>query len=109
VHHLRAADAPQLAAAFIAAERRPSSLEIVTLDERLAAAARKEGFVLIEEFHPPNNLDENFGCNGNSATKGGNRVVLQHQYGSVSGYFHRNAIQVRRLTLRARTHRGETM
>jgi uncharacterized protein len=48
VHPLRAADALQLAAAFIAAERRPSSLEIVTLDERLAAAARKEGFVVIE-------------------------------------------------------------
>jgi predicted nucleic acid-binding protein len=48
VHPLRAADALQLAAAFIAAERRPSSLEIVTLDDRLAAAARKEGFVLIE-------------------------------------------------------------
>ena len=48
VHPLRAADAVQLAAAFIAAERRPSSLEIMTLDERLAAAARKEGFVLID-------------------------------------------------------------
>ncbi len=48
VHPLRAADALQLAAAFVAAERRPSSLEIVTLDERLAAAARKEGFVLTE-------------------------------------------------------------
>jgi predicted nucleic acid-binding protein len=48
VHVLRAADALQLAAAFVAAERRPSSLEIVTLDERLAAAARKEGFVLTE-------------------------------------------------------------
>lgn len=48
VHPLRAADALQLAAAFIAAERRPSSLEIVTLDERLAGAARKEGFVVIE-------------------------------------------------------------
>jgi uncharacterized protein len=48
VHSLRAADALQLAAAFVAAERRPSSLEIITLDERLAAAARKEGFVLIE-------------------------------------------------------------
>jgi predicted nucleic acid-binding protein len=46
VHPLRAADALQLAAAFIAAERRPPSLEIVTLDDRLAAAARKEGFVL---------------------------------------------------------------
>ncbi|HWQ00334.1 MAG TPA: type II toxin-antitoxin system VapC family toxin [Vicinamibacterales bacterium] len=48
VHPLPAADALQLAAAFIAAERRPSSLEVVTLDPRLAAAARKEGFALIE-------------------------------------------------------------
>jgi predicted nucleic acid-binding protein len=48
VHALRAGDALQLAAAFTAAERRPSSLEVVTLDDRLAAAARKEGFRLIE-------------------------------------------------------------
>ena len=48
VHPLRAADSLQLAAAFQAAERRPASLEIVTLDDRLAAAARKEGFVLVE-------------------------------------------------------------
>jgi predicted nucleic acid-binding protein len=48
VHPLRSADALQLAAAFLAAERRPSSLDVVTLDDRLAAAARKEGFVLIE-------------------------------------------------------------
>jgi uncharacterized protein len=48
VHPLRAADALQLAAAFLAAERRPSSLEVVTLDERLGDAARKEGFELIE-------------------------------------------------------------
>ena len=47
VHPLRSADALQLAAAFIAAERRPRSLEVVTLDDRLAAAARKEGFVLV--------------------------------------------------------------
>ena len=46
VHPLRAADALQLAAAFLAAERRPSSLEVVTLDDRLAAAARIEGFVV---------------------------------------------------------------
>lgn len=46
VHPLRAADALQLAAAFLAAERRPSALEIVTLDDRLATAARKEGFAL---------------------------------------------------------------
>jgi predicted nucleic acid-binding protein len=48
VHPLRAADALQLAAAFVAAERRPSSLEVVTLDERMAVAARKEGFAVIE-------------------------------------------------------------
>lgn len=48
VHALRAADALQLAAAFVAAERRPSSLEFVTLDERLANAAQKEGFSLVE-------------------------------------------------------------
>jgi predicted nucleic acid-binding protein len=48
VHPLRAADATQLAAAFVAAERRPASLEVVTLDLRLAAAARKEGFPLVE-------------------------------------------------------------
>jgi predicted nucleic acid-binding protein len=48
VHPLRAADSLQLAAAFVAAERRPASLEVITLDDRLAAAARKEGFALIE-------------------------------------------------------------
>jgi hypothetical protein len=37
-----------LAAAFIAAERRPPSLEVITLDERLADAARKEGFALVD-------------------------------------------------------------
>ena len=48
VHPLRAADALQLAAAFAAAERRPVSLEIVTLDDRLPNAARKEGFALLD-------------------------------------------------------------
>jgi uncharacterized protein len=48
VHPLRAADALQLAAAFIAAERRPASLEVVTLDDRLADAARREGFAVID-------------------------------------------------------------
>ena len=48
VHPLRAADALQLAAAFAAAERRPASLAIVTLDERLANAARKEGFAMFD-------------------------------------------------------------
>lgn len=48
VHPLRAADALQLGAAFIAAERRPPSLELVTFDARLADVARKEGFALID-------------------------------------------------------------
>jgi uncharacterized protein len=48
VHPLRAVDALQLAAAFVAAERRPPSLQIITLDERLADAARKEGFALVD-------------------------------------------------------------
>ncbi|MDR3422964.1 MAG: hypothetical protein P4L80_17245 [Xanthobacteraceae bacterium] len=48
VHPLRAADALQLAAAYAAAEQRPASLDMVTLDERLAVAARKEGFVVLD-------------------------------------------------------------
>jgi predicted nucleic acid-binding protein len=44
LHPLRAADAMQLGAAHLAAERRPATLEIVTLDERLQVAAAKEGF-----------------------------------------------------------------
>ena len=48
VHPLRAADAMQLGAAHLAAERRPATLEIVTLDDRLRAAATKEGFILTE-------------------------------------------------------------
>jgi predicted nucleic acid-binding protein len=47
VHALSAANALQLAVAFVAAERRPRQLELVTLDDRLAAAARKEGFVVV--------------------------------------------------------------
>lgn len=44
VHPLRAADALQLAAALVAADDDPRSLPLVTLDERLALAARREGF-----------------------------------------------------------------
>ena len=44
VHPLRAGDALQLAAAYLAAERRPPTLEVVTLDERVRHAALKEGF-----------------------------------------------------------------
>ena len=46
VHPLCAADALQLGAAVIAAQGSPRALEFVTLDARLAAAARKEGFPL---------------------------------------------------------------
>lgn len=48
VHPLRAGDALQLAAAFVAADRQPSALELVTLDERLAIAAQKEGFAVVD-------------------------------------------------------------
>ncbi len=48
VHPLRASDALQLAAAFAAAEGRPRSLELITLDDRLCVAARKEGFAVVE-------------------------------------------------------------
>jgi uncharacterized protein len=47
VHPLRAADGLQLAAAFVAAEGRPATLELVTLDDRLALAAQREGFAVI--------------------------------------------------------------
>ncbi len=46
VHALRSADALQLAAAFIASENHPSSLDFVSLDNRLCRAAQKEGFKL---------------------------------------------------------------
>lgn len=46
VHALRGADSLQLAAAVIASEGLPASLNIVTLDERLASAARREGFLV---------------------------------------------------------------
>ena len=46
VHPLRAADAMQLSSAIIASDREPSALEIVTLDARLASAARREGFAV---------------------------------------------------------------
>jgi predicted nucleic acid-binding protein len=43
-HALRAADALQLAAALVAAGEDPGSLEFVSLDERQAASAEREGF-----------------------------------------------------------------
>ncbi|HEY7473446.1 MAG TPA: type II toxin-antitoxin system VapC family toxin [Vicinamibacterales bacterium] len=43
-HSLRAADALQLAAALIWCEEQPHNETFVSLDDRLCAAARKEGF-----------------------------------------------------------------
>jgi hypothetical protein len=47
VHPLRAADAFQLASLLTAAEDQPTELPLVTLDERLAEAARREGFSVL--------------------------------------------------------------
>lgn len=44
VHPLRAADALQLAAALVLSDFEPRALPLVTLDDRLATAARREGF-----------------------------------------------------------------
>jgi len=46
LHNLRAGGALQLAAASLAAEQRASTLEFICLDERLALAAAREGFVV---------------------------------------------------------------
>lgn len=43
-HSLRAGDALQLAAAYVVSLDRPSQIEFVTLDKRLAHAASLEGF-----------------------------------------------------------------
>ena len=48
VHDLRTADALQLAAALFASEERPSTLEFLSLDARLVAAARREGFAIVK-------------------------------------------------------------
>jgi hypothetical protein len=45
-HPLRAADAAQLAASLLACDEHPERLPFVTLDERLAEAARREGFAV---------------------------------------------------------------
>lgn len=44
LHPLRAADALQLAAALTAAGEDPERLDLVSSDDRLSAAARREGF-----------------------------------------------------------------
>ncbi|HEV8611949.1 MAG TPA: type II toxin-antitoxin system VapC family toxin [Gemmatimonadales bacterium] len=43
-HPLRSGDALQLASTIVAADFRPSNLQFVCCDQRLAAAARQEGF-----------------------------------------------------------------
>lgn len=48
-HPLRAGDASQLSAALVAAEADPVTLELVTLDDRLAEAARREGFHVVPQ------------------------------------------------------------
>ena len=47
VHALRTADALQLGSAIVASENEPATLGFVTLDERLAVAAEREGFPVI--------------------------------------------------------------
>jgi predicted nucleic acid-binding protein len=46
LHPLRAADALQLAAALVACHHDPATLLFRTADDRLAAAARREGFAV---------------------------------------------------------------
>jgi predicted nucleic acid-binding protein len=47
VHPLRAADSLQLGAAWMLADGDPGSVTVVSLDERLRDAARREGFPLL--------------------------------------------------------------
>ncbi len=49
VHPLRPADALQLAAALVLVQDRPLRAELVTLDSRLADAARREGFRVLPD------------------------------------------------------------
>lgn len=44
LHNLRAVDSLQLAAALVVSAHRPSTLDFVCLDERLATVAQREGF-----------------------------------------------------------------
>lgn len=48
LHELRAGDAFQLAAALVLADGDPASVPFVCLDARLSAAARREGFPIVE-------------------------------------------------------------
>ncbi len=53
VHPLRTADALQLGAAIVAAEDHPATLPLITLDERLAQAAEREGFAVLRPDKAP--------------------------------------------------------
>ena len=46
-HPLRSSDSLQLAAALVAADEEPGSLDLVCLDQRLAVAAQREGFTVV--------------------------------------------------------------
>ena len=48
MHALRTADSLQLAAALVACDRDPTTLEFVCLDVRLASVARREGFRVLD-------------------------------------------------------------
>ena len=48
VHSLRTADALQLAAATVGSEGQPATLDVVSLDDRLIDAARREGFAVLD-------------------------------------------------------------
>ncbi len=52
VHPLRAGDALQLGAAIVASEDQPATLPFVTLDDRLATAAEREGFATVRPDGP---------------------------------------------------------
>jgi len=47
VHALRAADSLQLAAALVAADEEPESVEFLSFDEQLNRAAAREGFSVV--------------------------------------------------------------
>ena len=49
IHHLRSADAFQLAAALIWAQENPQGLDLVCLDQNLREAAYTEGFTVLPQ------------------------------------------------------------
>lgn len=53
VQYVGARLALQLGAAIVAAEDHPATLQLVTLDERLALAAEREGFVVVRPMQAP--------------------------------------------------------